>query len=176
MSGQVHAHTRVEQRTQVFIRRHVIAGPPRRQPMVRLLQNAVVGNPNACSDASPRLDTGDTAWQLTAATFVGLMSIPALAVLYAGLVPKKWVVNTMFMAFTGFSGVLVVWVLWGYKMGFGTPIGGGTTNTLELQVRGQLLLELLQQLRRPPRDLDQRGSSQIMPATLYRQRRAPRCR
>ena len=29
------------------------------------------------------------------------MSLPALAVLYAGLVPKKWVVNTMFMAFTG---------------------------------------------------------------------------
>jgi Amt family ammonium transporter len=82
----------------------------------------------SCSDM-PWLDTGDNSWQLTAATFVGLMSLPGLAVLYGGLVPKKWVVNTMFMAFTGFAGVLVVWVLWGYKMGFGSPIGGGSANT-----------------------------------------------
>src|SRR5579875_1649001 len=61
----------------------------------------------SCSDAN-WLDTGDTAWQLTAATFVGLMSLPGLAVLYAGLEPKKWAVNTMFMAFTGFSAVMVV--------------------------------------------------------------------
>ena len=75
------------------------------------------------------LDTGSNSWQLTAATFVGLMSVPGLALLYGGLVPKKWVVNTMFMAFSGFSVVLVVWVLWAYKMGFGSPIGGGTANT-----------------------------------------------
>jgi Amt family ammonium transporter len=77
----------------------------------------------------PFLDTGDNAWQLTAATLVGLMSIPALAVLYGGLVQKKWVVNTMFMCFTAFSGVLVVWVLWGFKMGFGSPLGGGSSYT-----------------------------------------------
>jgi Amt family ammonium transporter len=57
------------------------------------------------------------------------MSLPGLALLYGGLVPKKWVVNTMFMAFSGFSLVLVVWVLWAYKMGFGSPVGGGTANT-----------------------------------------------
>ncbi len=92
---------------------------------------AYAGNtllPKYCSDAN-WIDTGDTAWQLTAATFVGLMSLPGLAVLYGGLVPKKWAVNTMFMAFTGFSTVLIVWVLWGYKMGFGSPLGGGTPNT-----------------------------------------------
>ena len=85
-------------------------------------------NAKSCSDA-PWLDTGDNSWQLTAATFVGLMSVPGLALLYGGLVPKKWVVNTMFMAFSGFALVLIVWVLWGYKMGFGSPIGGGTANT-----------------------------------------------
>ena len=68
----------------------------------------------SCSDLS-WLDTGDTSWQLTAATFVGLMSLPGLALLYAGLVPRKWVVNTMFMAFSGFSAVLVVWILWGTR-------------------------------------------------------------
>src|ERR1700760_1874102 len=67
------------------------------------------------------LNPGDNAWQLVAATLVGLMSIPGIAVLYAGIVQKKWAVNTMLMAFTGFSLVLVVWVLWGFKMGFGEP-------------------------------------------------------
>jgi Amt family ammonium transporter len=89
----------------------------------------------SCSDAA-WLDTGDNSWQLTAATFVGLMSLPGLAVLYGGLVPKKWVVNTMFMAFSGFSAVLVVWVLWGYKMGFGSPIGGGSANTYSYHYGG----------------------------------------
>jgi hypothetical protein len=45
---------------------------------------------------------------LVAATLVGLMSLPGIAVLYAGLVQRKWVVNTTLTAFTGFSLVLVV--------------------------------------------------------------------
>jgi Amt family ammonium transporter len=65
------------------------------------------------------LNSGDNAWQLVAATLVGLMSIPALAVLYGGLIQKKWIVNTMLMVFSGFSITLVVWVLWGYNMAFG---------------------------------------------------------
>src|SRR6201984_3523043 len=68
------------------------------------------------------LNPGDNAWQLVAATLVGLMSIPGIPVLYGGLVQKKWAVNTMLMAFTGFSLVLVVWVLWVFKMGFGEPL------------------------------------------------------
>ena len=68
------------------------------------------------------LHAGDNSWQLTAATLVGLMSIPGIAVLYAGLTQKKWAVNIMTMAFTGFSAVLIVWVLWGYNMAFGAPI------------------------------------------------------
>jgi Amt family ammonium transporter len=84
-------------------------------------------NAKSCSDPA-WLNTGDNSWQLTAATFVGLMSVPGLALLFGGLVPKKWVVNTMFMAFSGFAAVLVVWVLWAYKMGFGSPVGGGGAN------------------------------------------------
>ena len=67
------------------------------------------------------LNAGDTSWQLTAATLVGLMSLPGLAVLYGGLVQRKWAVNTMIMAFTGFCLVLIVWVLWVFKLGFGQP-------------------------------------------------------
>ena len=75
------------------------------------------------------LNPGDNAWQLTAATFVGLMSLPGLAVLYGGLVQRKWVVNTMLMAFSGFSLVLIVWTLWGFQMGFGTPAHWGATGS-----------------------------------------------
>ena len=72
------------------------------------------------------LNPADNTWQITAATFVGLMSLPGLAVLYASIVPKKWAVNVLAMMFAGFSLVLIAWVLWTYKMGFGaTSIGGG---------------------------------------------------
>jgi Amt family ammonium transporter len=67
------------------------------------------------------LSSGDNAWQMTAATLVGLMSIPALAVLYGGIVQRKWAVNTMMMVFAAFALTLIVWVLWAFKMGFGTP-------------------------------------------------------
>jgi Amt family ammonium transporter len=65
------------------------------------------------------LDTGDNAWQLTSATLVGIMSIPGLALLYGGVVKKKWAINSAFMVFYAFSACLVVWVLWAYNMSFG---------------------------------------------------------
>ena len=65
------------------------------------------------------LDSGNNAWQLAAATFVGLQSIPGLAVLYAGYVKQKWAINSAFMCFYAFASVLVVWVLFDYNMAFG---------------------------------------------------------
>jgi Amt family ammonium transporter len=67
------------------------------------------------------LNPGDNAWQLTAATLVGLMSVPGLVVLYGGVMQKRWSVNAMMMAFIAFALVLVTWVLFGFKMGFGEP-------------------------------------------------------
>ena len=71
------------------------------------------------------LNSGDTAWQLTAATFVGLQSIPGLAILYGGLVKKKWALNSAVMCFYAFSIVMLCWVLWGYNMSFGNPLTQG---------------------------------------------------
>ena len=68
------------------------------------------------------LSPGDNSWQMTAATLVGLMSIPGLVVLYGGVMQKRWSVNSMMMAFVAFAVVLVAWVLWGFKMGFGSPM------------------------------------------------------
>src|SRR3981189_3256073 len=76
--------------------------------------------------ASPRwLTPGDNAWQMTAATLVGLMSLPGLAVLDGGVMQKRVSVNSMMLTFVAFSLVLVAWVLWAFKMGFGSPIGSG---------------------------------------------------
>ena len=65
------------------------------------------------------LDTGDNAWQLAAATFVGLQSIPGLTVLYGGVVKKKWAINSAFMSLYAFASVLIVWILFDYNMAFG---------------------------------------------------------
>src|SRR6201984_3900475 len=69
---------------------------------------------------SPKwLDSGNNAWQLAAATFVGMQSIPGRTVLSGGIVKQKWAINSAFMAMYAFASVLVVWVLFDYNMAFG---------------------------------------------------------
>jgi len=75
------------------------------------------------------LNPGDNSWQMTAATLVGLMSVPGLVVLYGGVMQKRWSVNSMMLAFVAFAVVLLVWVLYAYKMGFGTPISLGSKSS-----------------------------------------------
>jgi Amt family ammonium transporter len=68
------------------------------------------------------LSEGANSWQMTAATLVGLMSIPGLVVLYGGVMQKRWSVNSMMMAFVAFAIVLILWVLFAFKMAFGNPM------------------------------------------------------
>lgn len=68
------------------------------------------------------LSEGANSWQLTAATLVGLMSIPGLVVLYGGVMQKRWSVNSMMMAFVAFAIVLILWCLFAFKMAFGSPM------------------------------------------------------
>ncbi|XP_031106156.1 ammonium transporter 3 member 1-like [Ipomoea triloba] len=86
-------------------------------------------------DANPIwMNKGDNAWQLTAATMVGLQSVPGLIILYGGAVKKKWAVNSAFMALYAFACVLVCWVCWGYQLSFGKkliPIWGRVNVALE---------------------------------------------
>ncbi len=119
--------------------------------------------PSACQPSW--LDTGSNSWQLTAATFVALMSVPGLAVLYGGLVPKKWVVNTMFMAFSGFALVLVVWVLWAYKMGFGSPLGGGSADKYNYTYGSNFFKNFFYNFVGHP-ETSLRGSSEVTQAQL----------
>ncbi|XP_075637976.1 ammonium transporter 2-like [Castanea sativa] len=68
------------------------------------------------------LNKGDNAWQMTAATLVGIQSMPGLVVLYASIVKKKWAVNSAFMALYAFAAVLICWVLVGFRMAFGDEL------------------------------------------------------
>jgi Amt family ammonium transporter len=81
---------------------------------------AYQGNTSAAT--ADWLNKGDNAWQLTASTVVGLMSVPGLVVLYGGVVKKKWAVNSAFMSLYAFAAVWVCWVGWAYKMSFGEEL------------------------------------------------------
>lgn len=69
------------------------------------------------------LNTGDTAWMLTAAAMV-LIMIPGLAFFYGGMVRAKSVLNMLMMVMGALFVVGVLWVIFGYSMTFGSDIGG----------------------------------------------------
>jgi Amt family ammonium transporter len=50
------------------------------------------------------------------------MSVPGLAILYSGLMKRKWAVNSALMVLYAFGATLVVWTLFAYKMSFGAPL------------------------------------------------------
>lgn len=78
---------------------------------------------NLVTPAVPEwLNKGDNAWQMTAATLVGIQSMPGLVILYASIVKKKWAVNSAFMALYAFAAVLICWVLVGFRMAFGDEL------------------------------------------------------
>jgi Amt family ammonium transporter len=70
------------------------------------------------------MDTGDTAWVLTCAALVLLMT-PGLALFYGGMVRSKSVLNMMMMSFSAMAVVGVLWVLYGYSVAFGNDVGSG---------------------------------------------------
>jgi Amt family ammonium transporter len=70
------------------------------------------------------VNSGDTAWILTSAALVLLMT-PGLALFYGGMVRAKTVLNMMMMSFGALASISVVWVLWGYSMSFGDDVGAG---------------------------------------------------
>ena len=64
------------------------------------------------------MDSGHTAWMLTASALVFLMT-PGLAFFYGGLVRAKNVVNTLMLSFMTIGVVTIVWTLWGYSLAYG---------------------------------------------------------
>jgi Amt family ammonium transporter len=70
------------------------------------------------------VNTGDTAWVLTSAALVLLMT-PGLALFYGGMVRVKSVLNMMMMSFGALGLISVLWVLYGYSFAFGNDVGLG---------------------------------------------------
>ena len=68
------------------------------------------------------LNTGNTAWMLTASALVLLM-IPGLAFFYGGMVRSKSVLNMLMMIMSALFIVGILWVLFGYSMAFGDSYG-----------------------------------------------------
>jgi Amt family ammonium transporter len=73
--------------------------------------------------ASPKIDTGDTAWMLMSAALVLLMT-PGLALFYGGMVRAKNVLGTIMHSFIVIALISVQWVLFGYSLSFGPDLGG----------------------------------------------------
>ncbi len=77
--------------------------------------------------ATPKMDSGDTAWILISTALVLLMTIPGLALFYGGMVRKKNVLSTMAHSFVAAAIVSLVWVVIGYTLAFspGNAFVGG---------------------------------------------------
>jgi Amt family ammonium transporter len=71
-----------------------------------------------------QLDSGNTAWMMTSAVIVLMMTVPALAFFYGGMVRGKSVLNMLMMNFVAAGTVGLIWILYGYSMAFGTSING----------------------------------------------------
>jgi Amt family ammonium transporter len=88
----------------------------------------------------PELSAGDTAWVLTSAALVLLMT-PGLAFFYGGMVRAKSVLNMLMMSFVTIGIVSVLWVLYGFSVSFGDT-GNGFWGGLSLVGLGEAVGDL----------------------------------
>jgi Amt family ammonium transporter len=88
--------------------------------LTALLTTMLAAAPAFADEAPPKLDSGDTAWMLASTALVLLMTIPGLALFYAGMVRKKNILATMMQSFTICCIVTIVWMVAGYSIAFTT--------------------------------------------------------
>ena len=88
---------------------------------------AAAGAPAAAAAPAPVPNKGDVAWMLTATAFVLLMSVPALALFYGGMVRSKNMLSMLMQVFVVFSLISVLWCVYGYSLAFteGNQFFGG---------------------------------------------------
>jgi ammonium transporter, Amt family len=91
--------------------------------LAALAIGTMFAHPALAQDATPKLDTGNTAWMLTSTALVLLMTIPGLALFYGGMVRKKNVLATVMQSFAITCLVTVIWMIVGYSLAF--KDGGG---------------------------------------------------
>ena len=82
---------------------------------------------SAAPAATPKIDSGDTAWMLASVALVLMMTIPGLALFYGGMVRKMNVLATVMQSFAVTCLVTVLWMVIGYSLAFtsgGAFVGG----------------------------------------------------
>lgn len=90
-------------------------------------QAAAPAAPAAPAAAEPTVNKGDNAWMMTSTVLVLLMTIPGLALFYAGLVRPKNALSVLTHVFYTVCIVTLIWVVYGYSLTFtgGSPFIGG---------------------------------------------------
>jgi len=68
--------------------------------------------------AEDKLNSGDTAWMLTATALVLFMTIPGLSLFYAGMVRSKNVLSVLMQCFAITALMSIIWVVYGYSLAF----------------------------------------------------------
>src|SRR3954451_24983059 len=79
---------------------------------------ALLATPTMAQDTPSNIDAADTAWMMTATALVLMMTIPGLALFYAGMVRKKNLLATMAQSFAAPALVSLLWVAAGYSLAF----------------------------------------------------------
>ena len=84
-------------------------------------------SPALAQAATPKLDSGDTAWMLISTALVLMMTIPGLALFYGGMVRRKNVLSVLMQCFAITCLMSILWMVIGYSLAFaeGTPYVGG---------------------------------------------------
>ncbi len=83
----------------------------------------LISGPTFAEDAPAKIDTGDTAWMLISTALVLMMTIPGLALFYAGMVRKKNVLATLMQSFAVCCLVTITWMVVGYSLAFTNGTG-----------------------------------------------------
>ena len=98
---------------------------------------AVVAAPEAapaaapkCGDAGFDCNKGDVAWMMTSTAFVLFMTVPGLALFYAGMARTKNALSTVMQSFSIFCVIAVLWVAYGYSAAF-TASGSSVIGSLD---------------------------------------------
>jgi len=82
----------------------------------------------AFAEEAPKLDTGDTAWMMISTALVLLMTPAGLALFYAGMTRSKNTLNTFAMVMGAFVLAMVVWIVAGYSIAFGSSESAALQN------------------------------------------------
>lgn len=94
-----------------------------------VLLAGLLGCAPAAAQVPATLNSGDTAWMLTATMLVMLMTIPGLALFYGGMVRAKNLLSVLMQCFAITALISLLWVIYGYSLAFSTKgMHAGLTN------------------------------------------------